>query len=247
MTNLQEPVVNSALELVEIDAAIFDIQTKLDTNLPWLSNSYGRSYRHKRDESGISYYFPEVYIGKQNGQYAYYRPTPDNDKKAMCFFVVGRETPYRYEDNKYNYLRWPVGIVFSVNLNLINDPLLTTELFTQQLIKDVRGVLTRGLLVSFYRIRINDIVREMNEVYAEFSLPNETSSVMAPQAIFRVNIDVILQESCPDVAYNACTILQNNISQSEILTCLLPTLNFADPNVFNALSAQQKLDIEAQL
>ncbi len=247
MTNSQEPVVNTAVALVEIDAAIGDLQMTLDTNLPWLTHNYARAYRHfKKGEKDM--YVPEVYCGIQNGQYKYYRPTPDNDKSAMCFFVVGKEEPYKkFERHQHNYLKHRVGIVFSANLNIINNGLLTTEIFTQHLIRDVRAVLTRKMLGKFYKVDIISVPQEFRDVFAEFDLSEHDNYIKAPQAIFRFNIDVIYQESCPDVAYSACAILTQNISESEILTCLLPTLDFSEIDTFNALTVQQKVDIENQL
>ena len=247
MTNLQNPGLPSPVGLIEIDFAIQDIQMKLDTNLPWLDNSYARAFRHFKKGEDLTLYVPEVFTGVKEGKKSYYRPTPDNDKKAMSFFAVGKESQTDYADNQFNYLSWPVGIIFSVNLDLIDPALLETELFTQNLIRDVRRILTTKLLGRPYRIEIIEVVREFREVYAEWTLEEDRQYAIAPQQIFRFNIKLTLREDCPFIEYDKCTVLNQNISENEILTCLLPTLDFSDLTVFNSLSAQQKADLTVLL
>jgi hypothetical protein len=245
LTNLQNPVLPNPTDLVEIDWAIQDLQMKLDSNLPWLSHNYARAYRHLHIQDNIRLYFPEIYIGGPD--HKYYRPTPDNDKSGMCFFVVGKETPLNYEDHQYNYLQWPVGIVFSVNLELIDDAKVQTELFTQNLIRDVRRILTTKIVGSGYRIVINEVVREFSQVYSEWSLQEKEDYAKSPQQIFRFNLTLTLREDCPLASYDKCSILTQNISHNEILSCLLPTLDFTDTAVFDSLTPQQKADLQAQL
>lgn len=245
MVTLQNPNIPNKLEPVEIDAVIQDIQTKLDTNLDWLTHDYARAYRHIERKDGKYLYFPEVYIGKKGNKYNYHRVTPDNDKKGMAFFVVGREEVDFYQ-NEHNYLSYDLGIVFWVNLKKINDPLLTTEIFTQHLIRDVREVITRRMTGAWYRLEIENVVQEFQEIYREFSLEETENYLMAPFGGFRFNCKLMLQEDCP-VTLQRNAAIPNNISQNEILQLLLPTLDFSDDTVFNALTAQQRADLLIKL
>ena len=125
---------------------------------------------------------------------------------------------------------------------MIDKSLLDTELFTQNLIRDVREVLTRKMLGTWYELYINEVVREFGEVYSEFSLEESEQYLVAPYQAFRFNCSVKYQEECP-IALNRGSAIVNNISEAEILTLLLPTLDFTDTNVFNSLSVQQKADL----
>lgn len=245
MVTLQNPEIPEKLEPIEIDAAILDIQLKLETNLTWLSHGYGRAYRHLERKDGKYLYFPEIYIGKKGTKYSYHRVDPDNDKTGMCFFVVGKEENDFYQ-HELNYLSYTIGIVFWVNLKKINSDLLNTEVFTQHLIRDVREIITRRMRNSWYGLEITEVVQNFDQIYKEFSLEETKNYLMAPYSGFRFNCNLILREDCP-VELNRPNAIVNNISKNEILNLLLPTLDFSDPTVFNSLSTQQKTDIQAQL
>ena len=145
-------------------------------------------------------------------------------------------------------MKWNVGIVFWVNLELINKPLLTTSIFTQNLIKDVRDVLTRKLGGLDLGLKIKTVQREFNEVYKEFSIEEKEGYLKAPYSAFRFNCELSVMESnCDGIAYNPAEALRQNVSQNEILNILLPTLDFSDDSIFNSLSVQQKTDLLSKL
>lgn len=246
MSELLNPIVPNPINAIEIDAVVLDVQTKLDVNLSWLTHSYARAYRHVKTNDSKSIYFPEVYIGIKGGVPSYYRPTPDDTKKGMCYFIIGREEN-EFEKNSQNLLSWNLSIVFWVNLKLINELALETELFTQNLIKEVRDVLTNKFLGSNYRLNIQNVEREFREVYKEFNIEEAKNYLMAPYQAFRFNCGVQMFEDCVSDSVSTCDVLLQNISQEDILNCLLPSLNFQDINVFNSLSVQQKSDINTQL
>ncbi len=241
MVSYQNPSIPAPLQAIEIDKAIYSILLKLDVNLPWLSHEYGRAYRHL-DRNDKRLYFPEVYIG----DLGYYRPTPDNDKSGMCFFVVGQEENYDFDRNISNYLRWDVGIVFWVNLQLINSTLLATEDFTQNLIRDVREVLTRKLAGLDFGIEIKTVQREFREIYKEFSIQEEAEHLKAPYSAFRFNCEITCREQC-DSSANPISLIQTTLSKMEIVKAVLPNIDFSDPIFLDALTAQQRADLQANL
>lgn len=247
MINLQDPLINTPLFLVEVDKYVFDIQTKLEINLSWLTHAYARAYRHIKIKDGKKIYFPEVYTGIKKGNPTYYRPTPDNDKKAMMFFVVGKEEVIDFQKNQKNFLKHDLSLVFWCNLALINNAILETEIFTQNLIQEVRNVLTNKFNGVEYRFDVLEVVREFQEVYKEFSLDESENYMLAPYQAFRINGTLTYQEDCLSVPTSSCDILNQNISQNEILTCFLPNLDFLNVNVFNSLTAQQKIDLNIML
>lgn len=238
MIKLQNPNIPAPLEAIEIDKAIYLLQMLLDTNLSWLTNSYGRSYRHI-DKSSNRLYFPEIYIGGDEN--SYYRVTPDNDKKGTCFFVVSKEDNYDFEINQSNYLRWDVGIIFWVNLKLINKQLLKTEIFTQNLIRDVRYVLTRKSGGFPFSLKIKTVEREFREIYKEFTLNENEDYLRSPFSGFRFNLEIVMRENCNIVLDTVQALLQN-LSKAEKLA-ILSSLDFSDTETFNALTQQQKIDL----
>lgn len=242
MTNLQNPNIPAPIRAIEIDKAIYDLQLTLDTRLNWLSHNYGRAYRHV--EKGKLYlYFPEVYIGGEKR--GYYRVTPDNMKSGSCFFVVGREEN-TFEQNQYNFLKWNVGIVFNVNLDLIDKTATNNELITQNLIRDVRDVLTRHLSGTGFKLVIRDVVREFKQIYQEFNVREELEYLRAPMQAFRFNCEIELRENCEELTYDVCQALNNNLSLDEKI-CILQGLNFANEKVVNSLTEQQKNDLRLWL
>lgn len=244
MIKLQDPSVPQPTQAVEIDKAISELQVALDANLNWLTHDYGRAYRFiaKGDKK---LYFPEVYIGGEKR--SYHVVSPDNDKKGTCFFVVGREDNKDFDFNQYNYLEYNVGIVFWVNLELINGALLDTEYFTQNLIKDVRDILTRKIGGLSFALEIENVVRGLEEIYREFRLDEKEGYLRSPYSGFRFNCKITLQEDCGGFMYDRGEALKQNISENEILSVLLPKIDFSQAGAFNSLTAQQKLDIQNQL
>lgn len=239
MVNLQNPTIPAPIQAIEIDKAIYELQLLLDTKLDWLTNSYGRSYRfiEKREKR---LYIPEIYIG--GNKYDYIKTSPDNDKKGTCFFVVGKEENYNYAPHQKNNLKYNVGIIFWVNLELINKPLLRNEIYTQNLIRDVRNVLTMnggGLSFSF---KIKDVEREFREIYKEFNLDETNDYLRSPYDGFRFNLELIIKENCDGTTTDPNEALKNNLSKAEKIV-ILQSLDFTDPQITGALTDQQKTDL----
>ena len=100
LQNPNEPVPTNP---IEIDAAIVDMQSKLSSNISWLTKAYGRAYRNIDLSTGETIYFPEIYLGEQSNSYRYLNVTPDNDKTGQCFFFVQQENiEYKQLEYKWN-------------------------------------------------------------------------------------------------------------------------------------------------
>lgn len=234
MTDLQNPSVPPPIQAIEIDKAIFDIQLLLETKLSWLSHNYGRCYKFKEQRTQ-KLYFPQIYIGDNN----YFTVTPDNDKKGMCFFVVGKERIRNFQQYEQNFITWEVGIIFNVNLELINNPLSKNELFTQNLISDVRKVLTNSGL----NIEIKEVVRDFRDIYREFSLSEDEQYLRAPLQGFRFNCEITLLEDCFTQFIDVCAAIKQNLSIAE-KKCLFEDIDFSNPYNLIYLTEQQKEDLK---
>ena len=242
--SLLDPNIPIATSLVGIDRVVNDMQMKLDTNLLWLTHGYARMRRGVKVEDKKVVFYPEIYKGGEG----YTRVTPDNKKKGMLYFVVGKEENPDFVSNQHNYLTYNIGMVFWVNLKLIDEALLATEDFTQNLIEEARHVCTRLMFGGGYKLNLTNTEREFREIYREFPTMKETEDYFrAPYSGFRINGTIQMPEDCLLNPISRCEIITQNISPEEGAQCVLPTLDFSDPNVFNELTPQQIIDIEAQI
>lgn len=197
MILLQNPNVPTSLNPVEIDSAIIDIKTELESGLTWLTNGNGRAFKNLDITNGERVYFPEVYLGKQNGSYRYTNISPDNDKQGQCFFYVRRETISEYQTGMYSFLNYDVALIFSVNMELINATLTETDVFQQVLVAQVRDVLTRQILGKSYVLKVNTVEFLFEDVFREFNLSEQSTMEKSPLSHFRFNISVKMPETCP--------------------------------------------------
>jgi hypothetical protein len=236
MINLQDysqPVPTNA---VEIDAVVLDIQTKLSAGLSWLTHGHGKTYRNTDSSKGNVLYFPEVHLGGKE----YLRVTPDNDKQGQNIILVGSENIEQFEEGGYSFLRYDLAVIFSANLETINKTLLGTEYFRQNLIKDVRHVLTRGLVGGGYKLDISEVVTDFEEVYSEFNIQDTRGISLAPFGHFRFNCSVLLREDCDAVLFNKCDTVWNMLSADE-QCCILKKYDFSSD--LSCLTAQQITDL----
>lgn len=197
MILLQNPNIPVATNPVEIDAAIIDILSELNTNLSWLDNGYGRAYKNADARNGGILFFPEVYLGTQNNSQRYLNVTPDNDKGGSCFFFVSRETITEFQIGQYGFLNYQMAIIFSCNMELIQSNLLSTEYYQQNLISQVRDVLSRQLLGKNYQLTLQSVEYLVENVFAEFDIQNTNEVEKAPYTHFRMNCSVVVPEQCP--------------------------------------------------
>jgi hypothetical protein len=244
------PPIPIPLEAIEIDAEIQKIEMELKTNLAWLDYSFGRVYRKIEKRGSQTLYFPEAYIGKKGGSVDgkpdYTRALYDDSKMSTMFFVVGSGEQTNFDQFQHNFIKWPVSLIFMVNLEKINSVLLTTELFTQNLIRDVRRVLTDAYTQSA-KWKLTKEHRSFNEVFKEFTIEEKRGQTTAPHQVFRLDLDVILPEECGDVVFDRCVALGKNLSQDEIEDCVLPSIDFSDPEIIAKLSPQQITDLQTAI
>ncbi len=197
MILLQNPNMPVPTNAVEIDAAILDIKAHLEAGLTWLTNGYGRTYKNLDATNGTTVFYPEAYLGEQNNSHRYINLSPDNDKQGQCFFYVTKENISQFQPGMYSFLSYDTAIIFSVNMELINDALLQTEIYQQILVAQVRDVLTRQLLGASYQLSITSVDFLFENVYSEFDLADAHQLEKAPLSHFRFNCNIQLPETCP--------------------------------------------------
>jgi len=241
--SIQNPTIPTATDPRGIDAAIVDLQAHLDLKLgSWLTNGMGRAYRHIKVRSNQSTVFlPEVYLG--GSKYKYFAATPDNDKKGQNIIIVGDETDPDQRLGQYGRVEYPISLIFSANLEKVDATLLLTENFTEHLIEDVRNALKRDLLGKAYRLTIINVTRDFESVYSEFDVANDRGISYLPMTHFRFDCSISVKEECGSTPFDSCTSLLGNLTDTEKLTCILPTYDFSSLSVQSATSAQQQADM----
>ena len=235
----QNPTIPTATQAKGIDAVVLDLQTHLDFDLVWLTNGMGRAYRLTKVRANQSVVFiPEVYLG--TNQFKYFAATPDNDKKGQSIFIVGNEGYPNQQLGFYGLLEYDVSIIFAVNLKLIDPTLLETEYFEEHQIEDVRESLIRNLLGKSYKLEVNEVVRQFEDVYNEFDVSNDRGIAHAPMSYFRFNCTVTIREDCAGVSLNRCGSITQNLSENDKNDCILPTYDFSDTIVQDAITPGQE-------
>jgi len=191
--NQDKPVVIG--QPVEIEEAVNDIRGELSV-LPWIDHPYFIAQRFFEKEKGRGFIYPETYAPTKPGSRNYHRLTPDNDYDGMFFFVVG-DGANDFTANEYNYLTYPVGIIFSVNLERIDKAKLDNGLFTGELIKEARRILTETMIKHEFHYTIVNETRDLRRCFQEFSMDELERYNRAPMQCFRFNLNVTIQEDCP--------------------------------------------------
>jgi hypothetical protein len=196
----QNPNIPTPVNPTGIDATIYSINEQLVDKVAWLEYGYGKAYQ-KLDNTLDKYsgYFPLIYRGKIKNDWRYFNAIPDNDKIGQVFFLV-KSRKYPTLGNNWGrvLIEYKIAMIFSVNLNIIDSALLETEIFTENLIRDIRECLINGnIRCSNFRIQLDSVTDLFKEVFAEFPLPRKQEKVeKAPKAHFRFNLTIEQWEEC---------------------------------------------------
>lgn len=190
---------------IEVDSACNYLRLRL-ANLPWLSHPYfiAKRFFKKDATTGKQYIYPETYAvppgvepldDQQAAKYPYHRLTPDSDYSGMCFFMVGPGN-VQFEKNDYNFLTYQVGIIFSVNLKLIDPVKLRQGLFTRELMRDARRVISESIPFVDFELQITSETDDLQQVYREFRLDELEQYNRAPLQCFRIDLNLTIEEEC---------------------------------------------------
>jgi len=249
MSNIQNPTVPTPTDPIEIDRAVQDMLTKLQTNLLWLTHGYGRAYQHLDVTQDGRRFYPQVYLGTQNNSQRYTIVSPDNDKTGQCFFFVTRENVSEWQVGNYPFLSYNVALIFSVNLELINSTFLDTDYFQQNLIQEVRNVFINNVIGVPYNVSIDSVDFVFADVFREFDIEDAQQLEKSPLSHFRFNLSVILEAECNSLPFDPCQALLNNITPDLKCNCVIPSLDFTIGNDtdFDCLNATQVTDLTTRL
>lgn len=182
--------------VIEIDWIIRDLNTRFKANLTWLEDAYEKALKQSKKEGSKTVVIPQVYDGMKDNVPTQISPLPNSKSKSVLFYTVGEEQYSNFKQGSNGYLSWEIGIIFWVNLEIIDKTALIEENFTQILIREVRDVLVNKTLGSGYQIEINNVERDVEDVYKEFQLPDFKSNVYlyAPYSGFRFNCTISMRD-----------------------------------------------------
>lgn len=196
MTTGQNPIIPTPTNPIEIDRAIVDMLDKLNSGLVWLTHGYPRAYKNLDvTQSKEPRFYPEIYLGQDVNTQKYFISTPDNDKQGQCFFYVRRENVSEWQAGQYPFLSYEVALIFSANLSLINQALLNTEYFEQNLVNEVRTVLINNVGVP-YNFAVASVDYDFQDVFREFQVSDQQQLEKSPLCHFRFNLTIEMQAEC---------------------------------------------------
>lgn len=182
---------------VEIDDAVNEIR-KVIMALPWLTRPYFIAQRFIVGDKK-KFIFPETYTvepradgSKKRG---YFRLTPDKDFQGRSFFLVG-SGKIDHSDHRENKMTYPVALIFSVNLELIDPVKLDEGLFTRELMRDVRKLLTQTRMNHLFDYNLERETDDLREVFREFSMENIEDYNRAPMQCFRFDLSITVSQDC---------------------------------------------------
>lgn len=186
--NLKNPDVPTLANPVDLDLAIQTLQIDLASKVSWLEKSFGRARAHSSTliESRIE---PKIY--QSNGEY--YPVLPNDALRSYCFFRVPSDRrPEDYNANAYTlYEITRVDNIFWGNLQAIDHN--RDEIFTDELINDVRSVLNFSPNVTILRIWDE----KPEDIFRGYSLePTHRDLLLYPYFAFRVEFDLSYTINC---------------------------------------------------
>lgn len=181
---------------VEVEKAINDIRLKLAT-LSWITKPYFIAQRFTRKKGNRRFFFPETYAPDpdKESDLGYVRLTPDADQSGTFFFYVGRGSN-DFNGAQTNFISYPVAIIFNVNLELIDRAKLKQGLFTGELMREARRLLTNSMIGFIFDYRITAETRDLRDCYREFVLDDIEQYNRAPMQCFRFDLDLRIEEDC---------------------------------------------------
>jgi hypothetical protein len=191
---------------IGIDRPIESLRSELETNLIWLSKSFGRAYEFKEvDANGKLVRIPKCYT--QKGEYLNVLPNDTlftSGVAASSFIALeGKEDYYTFNKFSGSTKRADLSIIFWCNLKLI-DP-SKDWIFTEELKADAEQVIKRNAFVEEIKQWVDERAEDVFDSYDLQSIGynvNDASTqyLMYPYSGFRALITVVYDEPCDDLA-----------------------------------------------
>lgn len=177
---------------VGIDQVITHIQDELINKIGWLDYAFGRVQRLVTVRDKKEYYYPGVYIGRDE----YLNVLPGQGLGNRAFFSVDDPaTIDKYMSYSYNTIKSPVSIIFWYDLSSIYRN--TKERNTEEIKHQIMRVLTNMVMPDGARIELTKIYEQAENIYKGYSLKEiDTQYLMQPYAGLRIDSIITYREKC---------------------------------------------------
>lgn len=176
---------------VMIDRVLACIQDALINNVWWLDHAFGRAQRLVTKKDGRDYYYPAVYIGKED----YLNVLPEQVLGNRTYFTIDDPQQVEFNPRRYNAIRSPFSLVLWYDLRSIFKT--SKERNTEEIKSQIMRVLSGVVLPSGSRIEITRIYEQAENIFKGFSLKEvDTQFLMYPFAGLRIEGTLTYREDC---------------------------------------------------
>ena len=176
---------------VMIDRVLACIQDSLINNIGWLDYAFGRAQKLATQREQRTYYYPGVYVGKNE----YLNVLPGQGLGNRTFFMIDDPHTVDFNTRRYNTIKSPFSIVLWYDLTTIFKG--TKERNTEEIKRQLLRVLTESVLPSGSRIEITRIYEQAENIFKGYSLKEiDTQFLMQPFAGLRIEGTLIYREEC---------------------------------------------------
>lgn len=176
---------------VMIDRILAYMQDGLIKQLGWLDHSFGRAQRLVTKKDQRDYYYPAVYIGRNE----YLNVLPGQGLKNRTFFHIGDPQEVQFNRFSYNTIKAPFSLVCWYDLTSIYPN--SKERNTEEIKAQILRVLTNMVMPDGSRLEITSIYEQAENIFKEYSLKEiDTQFLMQPYAGVRFDGTLIFREEC---------------------------------------------------
>lgn len=176
---------------VMIDRALAYIQDELIKKIGWLDYAFGRAQRLVTQREHKNYYYPGVYIGKNE----YLNVLPGQGLGNRTFFVVDDPHTIDFTPRQYNAITSPVSLVCWYDLSDIYPD--SKERNTEEIKGQILHVLTNMTMPDATRLELSRIYEQAENIFKGYSLREiDTQYLMHPYAGIRIEGILKYREPC---------------------------------------------------
>lgn len=176
---------------VMIDRALAYIQDELIKKIGWLDYAFGRAQRLVTQREHKNYYYPGVYIGKNE----YLNVLPGQGLGNRTFFIVDDPHTIEFNPRRYNVIKSPVSLICWYDLSDIYPD--SKERNTEDVKRQILRVLTNLTMPDATRLELVKIYEQAENIFRGYSLREiDTQYLMQPYAGLRIDGNLIYREEC---------------------------------------------------
>lgn len=147
-----------------LDRVFGQMQTILADNLPWLDHAFGKAERLKHDINGKIFYFPNVYVGKNE----YEDITPDDRKIGnYSFFTVEEPQFVDFAVGQQNTIKAYCSLIVWVDMRTVEQ---SDERNTELVKRDILRVLNGKMFLKLGSFVVKRIFEKAENIFDGYTL-----------------------------------------------------------------------------